>query len=437
MFFVYAQAIVFHTVTITTERLFANWHIVFSSIYYNRATVFYYLAATGWLIIVFLGFFELWKIYKKSRGFKRVQTIYLISGFFIGFIGGFLCLLPAIGINFYPCTSSSGALYAIIITYAILRHQLMDITIVIRKTAIYSIVATIITIAYFILIYVVEGLFRGFMGYKSVPWTLSVIAIFTLIFQPLKNMVQLFIDKYFFKGSQALLQEELKKAQEELRRIERLKAVGTIAAGMAHEIKNPLTGIKTFTEYLPSKGSDPEFRDKFYKIVTAEVSKINGIVQQLLDFSKPKPLQLKQCNIHSLLDQTLAFLNNDFIKYRINLIKNYDPAFPLLSIDQNQMQQVFLNLFLNAIDSMKQSGSLTITTKLQSDVAKITIKDTGTGISKKDLERIFDPFYTTKETGTGLGMSIVYGIIKEHNGEITVESEVGKGTIFKIKLQTT
>jgi signal transduction histidine kinase len=293
--------------------------------------------------------------------------------------------------------------------------------------------ATLITISYFILIYIIELFFRGFVGYKSIGLTIGFLVVFTLIFQPLKNFIQSFIDKYFFKGSQAVLADELQKAQEELKRIERLKAVGTLAAGMAHEIKNPLTGIKTFTEYLPAKHNEPGFVDKFHKIVSTEVDKINSIVQQLLDFSKPKPLQLKEINIHQIIDQTISLLSNSLIKCKITLVRNYDSSIPFLRIDPNQMQQVFCNLFLNAIEAMRDGGKLNVITAQAENTVEITISDTGKGISKKDLEHIFDPFYTTKETGTGLGMSIIYGIIREHKGEISVES--GKGTSIIIKLQ--
>ncbi len=334
-----------------------------------------------------------------------------------------------------PYGTYAAAIYVAITAYAIIRHQLMDIKIVIRKTAVYSIVVTIITLVYFLLVFITENLFRGFMGYKSIPWTLGVIVLFTLIFQPVKNMIQLFVDNHFFKDSQALLHEELKKAQEELKRTERLKAVGTLAAGMAHEIKNPLTSIKTFAEYLPIKHNDPGFIEKFQKIVIPEVNKINNIVQQLLDFSKPRVLKLEQSDIHQIIDQTLSFLNSEIIKYNIKIIKNYGDNLVPLNLDRSQMQQVFLNLFLNSIDAMKRTGGkLTITTKSLSNDVEITISDTGRGISKKDLEHVFDPFFTTKETGTGLGMSIVYGIIKEHGGDITVQSEEGKGTILRIKL---
>ncbi len=407
--------------------------------YYTVPGIIFHFESIFFLILVSYSLWKLFVAYKNSAGEKRNQLKYLSLSMFLGYIGGSLNFLLGYDINvpFLPFLTYMGAIYPGVATYAILRHHLMDINIVIKKTAIYSILVTLITVSYFILIYIIESIFRGFVGYKSIYLTIGFLVVFTLLFQPLKNLIQSFIDKYFFKGSQAVLAEELQKAQEKLKRTERLKAVGTLAAGMAHEIKNPLTGIKTFTEYLPKKHNEPGFIDKFYKIVSTEVDKINSIVQQLLDFSKPKPLQLQKTNIHSVIDQTLSLLSNSLIKHKIALIRDYDTLLPPLSLDPNQMQQAFCNLFINAIDAMKSDGELCITTKVKPENVEITISDTGKGISQKDLEHIFDPFYTTKEGGTGLGMSIIYGIIKEHKGTIEVESKENKGTSFVIMLPLT
>lgn len=144
LFLVYSQAIFFHLLSISTEKVFTGWHLVFGSLYYNTATVAYYLTASGWLITVLLGHYELFEIYKKVSGFKRIQTLYLLFGFFCGFVGGFLCLAPAVGINLYPSTSSSGALYAIIATYAILRYRLLDVKVAITRTGIFIFVYTLV-----------------------------------------------------------------------------------------------------------------------------------------------------------------------------------------------------------------------------------------------------------------------------------------------------
>jgi len=453
---IYSMTLISLTYGFLSKAFPGDIHFVFNQFYWpywpaskNLLFLFLYIFLYWFLLLYTFGLLSI--RFRKSKGIKRNQYAYFILASIIGWIGGAANFLPTFGIRIYPYCNFLVAFYTLIFTYAILRHHLMDINIVIKRTAVYSMLVTLITVSYFILIYIVESSFRGFVGYKSISLTIGFLVVFTLLFQPLKNFIQSFIDKYFFKGSQAALADELQKAQEELKRTERLKAVGTLAAGMAHEIKNPLTGIKTFTEYLPAKQDEPGFIDKFHKIVSTEVDKINSIVQQLLDFSKPKPLQLREVNIHQIIDQTLALLSNSLIKHKITLIRNYDNSLPLLHMDPNQMQQVFCNIFLNAIESMKEGGQLTITTAnkilqpsgLQDEqsllqenypTAQITISDTGKGIPKKDLEHIFDPFYTTKESGTGLGMSIIYGIIKEHKGTIEVESKENKGTSFIIKL---
>ncbi len=234
-----------------------------------------------------------------------------------------------------------------------------------------------------------------------------------------------------------MLAKENERLMEEIRRGDRLKAVATLAAGMAHEIKNPLTSIKTFTEYLDTKYNDESFRDKFKRIVGGEVDKINTIVGHLLDFAKPKPLSLQKVDIYNAIDETLSLLSNDFIKKRIDIVREYNTKeLSTINADPNRLKQAFLNLFLNAMDAMKNGGKMIVNTRLSGNNLEITIEDTGSGIPKKDIPHIFDPFYSTKENGTGLGLSIVYGIIKEHGGSITCESEVGKGTKFIITLFT-
>ncbi|MFA5337358.1 MAG: histidine kinase N-terminal 7TM domain-containing protein, partial [Candidatus Omnitrophota bacterium] len=287
--------------------------------YFIVPGIAFHFGGIFFLICIFYSFWKLLEAYRSSSGKKRNQLKYLLWATFFGHAAGMFNFLIDYNINIpiVPFLTYLGSFWIGIATYAILRHRLFDISVVIKRTAVYSVLVTLITISYFILIYIVESSFRGFVGYKSISLTIGFLVVFTLLFQPLKNFIQSFIDKYFFKGSQAALADELQKAQEELKRTERLKAVGTLAAGMAHEIKNPLTGIKTFTEYLLEKRNEPGFLEKFHKIVSIEVNKINSIVQQLLDFSKPKPLQLKEVNIHQIIDQTLSLLSNSLIKHKI------------------------------------------------------------------------------------------------------------------------
>jgi len=242
---------------------------------------------------------------------------------------------------------------------------------------------------------------------------------------------------YSVRKTRNKLIEENRRLMDEIRRTDRLKAVATLAAGMAHEIKNPLTSIKTFTEYIDKKYDDSEFRLKFKKIVGSEVDRINAIVSSLLDFAKPRPLSLKKIQVNKLLEETLALMSNDFIRGKVDVVRGYvSGSENIIKADPNRLKQAFLNLFLNAMDAMKNGGKLVINTRLsdRGNSLEVIITDSGGGISQEELLHIFDPFYSCKETGTGLGLSITHGIIKEHGGQISCESETGRGTKFIITL---
>jgi two-component system sensor histidine kinase HydH len=212
-----------------------------------------------------------------------------------------------------------------------------------------------------------------------------------------------------------------------------MKAVATLAAGLAHEIKNPLASIRTFTEYLDSRYDDAEFRLKFQKIVGGEVERINLIVQQLLEFAKPVPPKLRPLEIPTLVDETLEFLSGDLVERHVEVNRRYGTTACILG-DPQQLKQVFLNLFLNSLQAMNGHGRLEIRTTIEGSDLAVSIADSGAGIAPKDLPHIFEPFYTTKETGTGLGLAVVQGIVKEHGGRITVESQPGRGTVLTLYL---
>jgi signal transduction histidine kinase len=386
-------------------------------------------------IIIFIAVRLIWKnIHSNKNNFKIYnQNKYLLLSV-VFYSSASIDFLPNYGISSYPIGFIPIIVSMIIMTYAIVRHNLLDINIVIRKGLLYSILISIITIVYIVLALLIEHLFRGLFGYKSLPISILAIALIVLLFQPLKNYIQRIIDKYFFHGSIEQIDEENVKLRQELQKTEKLKAISTLAAGMAHEIKNPLTSIKTFTEYLPKKHNDPDFINKFNDIVGTEVDKINHIVKQLLEFSRPSKLNLKATDINGLLEETLSLLNNDLLKYNIKTQKDYSDI-AAIDTDPSQIRQVFLNLFLNAMDSIRNDGTIHVVTNQENNgKISITISDTGQGIPKEDIGRIFDPFFTRKDEGTGLGLSVVHGIIEKHGGKITVKSVPGEGTSFVITL---
>lgn len=239
----------------------------------------------------------------------------------------------------------------------------------------------------------------------------------------------------------------LKKLEAQIRRTDRLASIGTLSAGMAHEIKNPLVTLKTFTQLLPERYQDADFRDTFSSLVGQEVKRIDSIVNQLLRFARPAKPSLHPTRIHEVLDNTLRLVHQQLKQKHIQLVREYEAPNDLIQGDNDLLVQAFLNFFLNAIDAMDREGTLTVRTEItEIDTNQLTfdggtateprlriaIRDTGVGIKPEDIPHVFDPFFTTKSTGTGLGLSVAHGIIQEHRGIIDVESTPGVGATFFI-----
>lgn len=229
-----------------------------------------------------------------------------------------------------------------------------------------------------------------------------------------------------------------KQINEHIFQTERLAAVGQLAAGAAHEINNPLAIISARAQLLELKEQD-EKKKKELAVISQQIDRISKILSNLMDFARPVPPKLRDVDIHGVLDRVLELAGNDLTKHGIGLKKRYDPSMVRIKADPNQLEQVFLNLVINAQHAMEKSGGvLTISTTLTGAGTKAVIKvaDQGVGISRENMKRIFDPFFTTKAEGkgTGLGLSTSLGIINSHFGKIDIDSTLGKGTVFTIEL---
>ena len=373
---------------------------------------------------------------KFERHQSQLKLKYMFWAAVTGYGGGLPNFFYIFDIDVYPINPFSTyfvPIYALIMAYAVVKHQLLDVAVVVRKSLIYSVLVAIITAVYFSLILVAEKLLQGVVGYRSLIGSLIAGFVIALGFNPLKEFIQRFIDRLFFKGGQVALAEENEQLRQELARSEKLKAVATLAAGMAHEIKNPLSSIKTFAEYLPQKYDDPTFREKFARIVSQEVGKVNDLVQRLLDFAKPSPPRKEPVRLSTLIDETVEFLHGSLLSKQVEVVRAYTRQDEVL-VDPAQMKQVFLNVLLNSLEAMDHQGCISISTISENGHLEIAMADTGPGIVKKDLPHVFDPFYTTKVSGTGLGLSVVHSIVKEHGGRVSVDSEPGRGTTVRIQL---
>jgi signal transduction histidine kinase len=237
----------------------------------------------------------------------------------------------------------------------------------------------------------------------------------------------------------AKLYEDLKKSKSYIRRADRLASLGTLTAGISHEIRNPLVAIKTFTQLLPERLKDEEFLNKFLNIASGEVDRISSLITELLEFAKPSEPKLELEDVNTILDGMILLVSTETSKRLIQLIKQYATDLPPIKIDREQMKQAFLNILLNAIEATPENGKVTVRTRSfvkpgGQPYIQIEVSDTGCGIPAEYLEEIFNPFFTTKETGSGLGLSISHQIIQEHKGYITVESQLDKGSSFYINL---
>jgi len=218
----------------------------------------------------------------------------------------------------------------------------------------------------------------------------------------------------------------------ELARKEHLSSLGQMAAGLAHEIKNPLGSIRGAAEVLSDDFPPGSRKHELLKVLAKETARLNRVVEDFLSFAKPRPLDLAPTDLNALLDDVISQMRIETSGYEI--VKRYDPSLPPVRLDAEKIRQVFINIVLNAVSAMEKGGRLTIATSRSGYQAEVVFQDTGRGIAPENLERIFDPFFSTRPTGTGLGLSISHTIVQNHGGRIEVESEEGAGTKVTVTL---
>jgi two-component system nitrogen regulation sensor histidine kinase GlnL len=249
-------------------------------------------------------------------------------------------------------------------------------------------------------------------------------------------------------------QTGVRDLKERMRRADRLATLGLIAAGIAHEVKNPLVGIRGAAQLMRAEltsgqemlsGSNRSFTE-YLDVILKEADRLNKVLEGILDFTRIKPREMKASNIHSILDRALLLHEESARERGVVLARLYDPSLPDVHGSEDQLIQVFLNIIKNAVEAMPKGGKLTVMTRMsdlfttvQSDGKKyqlmvVKVSDTGPGIKQEHLEDIFTPFFTTKDRGVGLGLALSYQIVQEHLGTIRVESQAHEGTTFSVYL---
>ncbi len=236
------------------------------------------------------------------------------------------------------------------------------------------------------------------------------------------------------------------RIQEEMLKMDRLVSLGKLASGIAHEIRNPLAGIKTTAQALGEEMDKDDPKREYLNRITREIDRLNEILKTFFSFAKPQTLLLVPCHLKEIINAIIPFLIKEIADKKIQFIESYHPELPRIKVDKIQMHQAFLNLFLNAIQAMPGGGELKVEATpvihtsqegAMQKFIKVIVSDSGKGIPPHIIPKIFDPFFTTKPKGIGLGLSITYQIIKKHGGTITVDSQWEKGTSFTINLPET
>ncbi len=566
--------------------------------FYGVPGPIFYIYAISFIALITYCHYILITFFNKSQGQKRNQIKYLLLGSIIGFIGGFSTFLPNFNLKIFPFGFYLISIYVFIITYSIIKHQLMDINIILKKGTIYILLTILLFVPASILSLLAQKIFLRDIHYVFSAFILLLLFCVSYLFNKIKPRTEKVVEKILFKDKynyydilsrfskdiisildmkslakriietitqtmkvqkasifllndekggfelveskniklpsshpllskgaplphylqkigeiivkeelakgihlselkgviqqmetieaevsipliskghligilnlshkfskdfyshedlellntlanqaaiaieNARLYEDLKKSKSYIRRADRLASLGTLTAGLAHEIRNPLVAIKTLTQLLPERLDDEEFRNHFLNIASGEVDRISSLLNELLEFARPSDPKLEFEDINHILDGMILLISTESKKKQIQIIKQYDPELPRVKVDREQIKQVFLNILLNAIEATPENGEIRIKTRSfkkpsGEPYVQIEFTDTGCGIPSEYLEEIFNPFFTTKTTGSGLGLSISNQIVQDHRGYIMVESEEKKGSSFYVNL---
>jgi len=225
--------------------------------------------------------------------------------------------------------------------------------------------------------------------------------------------------------------------KEELVRSERLAFTGRIAASIAHEIRNPLGNVYMSVQQLKKAFAPRSPWKEHIEVIMRNTERINFLITELLNCARPPELNIKSYDIHEVLESVLDSVGTKLVSQYVKVHKSLKAEISTINVDSEQIKRVFSNIIINAIESMPENSELTVSTKNDGNYFIVKIKDVGEGIPDEDIIRIFDPFFSTKPAGIGLGLSICYGIVVSHGGVIEVESEMNKGTVFTISLPIT
>ena len=539
LFSIYCLAVFFLVLDFFAKNIFlGNLRFVFNQFYWIEPRSFLYIffyISIYWVLLTYF-FSLLVKAYIKSAGFRRQQLKYMLLGSILGWLGGHCNFFISLGIDIYPYANFLVVVYVLVFTYAILRHQLLDIEVIIKKTLIFTGIFISVYAVFALFAFLGQMFFERFVTANRWLSMIPSVIIVTFTLRPLESFLINATDKYLFQKkydykellktfasevlsvleldkliklteekiselmrleyckmiiadnedikteatlkipisinnrqigalllgkkksdkeytrddmiilqslsntlaiaiSNANLIDELTNAQIKIAEKDKMATVGTLAAGMAHEIRNPITTIKVFSEYVPDRLKDEVFTNKYRDIIAKEVDKIDHIIQTLIDFSGEDGASATSgVSAYEAVEELVSIIaQNKDVAGRVDFVNNIPPDLAKINVNKEELDEIILNLTQNAIHAIPEKGMITFSAEEKEKSITIEISDTGSGMSEETIAHIFDPFFTTKSRGFGLGLFVVKELVQRNKGEISVESRVGEGTKFKLK----
>jgi signal transduction histidine kinase len=392
-------------------------------------------------ILVFLyAFVRFYHMYKTTSGLIKDRIKYVFFGSLIAFVlatttNGILPFwfnqFDAIWLG-PPLTLT----WIVLMAYAIFENVLTEVPSLLKHSVTYTLVGVVLIISYFFIFLIFRFILSELPLHKQTMVSLLAFFVFVYFsFTPIKQRIQTTIDKIFFSESYFSIVKENRLLRKEIAKTEKYKTLATVFNRIIIEIKNPLTALKGYSQYLERNLHDEEFLLGFSKVLNEEVDRITNLIDRLAAHSQPTEISTKLINITKLIDNTVNMLESNLAQQHIDVIKHYEEHKGVkLNIDPDQITQALLNILSNAIDSMTNGGKISIRTDWDDKTFVISIQDCGCGIPPESLPLIFNPFYTLKTGYAGLGLSTAKEIIERHEGTITVESKLYQGTEFIIQL---
>lgn len=453
MTFVYGQAIIFGMLAWTEVLWGEPIKFIFNEYYTPSAhQPAYAMAWISWELVAGSACGLLVWHYITSLPERKKALYILLAGLILGFFGGTFNFFPAMGWYFYPYGNLLIPIFSVIVAYAILQYKFMDISFVLRKGSIYTILIIVISLMYFMTMRILEPVFDRIFGQGSAIAGTLVAILTGFIYAPMRVKIELFVDSTIFREYHQEIARQNALMQDELVHSEKFKMVSTITRQLIYEIRDPLTTIKTNSILGAKRLENKEFLTKAFATIDRQVERVDDLLQQLLTFSNPSPPEFQKTSIHVVIENILTILEGEFVERKVAVVRNYQTSEnELLKIDPAQIRQAVYNIVTNAIEAMDQKGggTLTIRTRIR-DAAQVDsrfnfdnmvesyyelrISDTGIGIPTENLTSIFDPFYSSNQKKAGMGLSITQRIIKDHDGFVFAESKLGEGATFIIEL---